>query len=45
VLAKRGRPCTYYGKPDTPYAPPNLPSNIAEQKVATITPEERAMLP
>jgi hypothetical protein len=45
VLAKRGRPCTYYGKPDTPYAPPNLPSNIPEQNVATITPEERAMLP
>jgi uncharacterized protein (DUF2235 family) len=45
VLAKRGRPCTYYGKPNTPYAPPNLPSNIPGQKVATITPEERAMLP
>jgi uncharacterized protein (DUF2235 family) len=45
ALAKRGRPCTYYGKPNTPYAPPNLPSNIPEQKVATITPEERALLP
>ncbi|MGC2223054.1 MAG: DUF2235 domain-containing protein, partial [Methylocella sp.] len=45
VLAKRGRPCTYYGKPNTPYAPPNLPSNIPAQKVATITPEERALLP
>lgn len=45
VLAKRGRPCTYYGKPNTPYAPPNLPSNIPAQMVATITPEERALLP
>jgi uncharacterized protein (DUF2235 family) len=45
VLAKRGRPCTYYGKLNTPYAPPNLPSNIPAQMVATITPEERALLP
>jgi hypothetical protein len=45
VLAKRGRRCTYYGRPNTPYTPPNLPPNIPEHKVATITPEERAMLP
>ncbi len=45
VLAKRGRPCTYCGKPNTPYDPPNLPSSIPEEKVAVITPEERAMLP
>jgi uncharacterized protein (DUF2235 family) len=45
VLAKRGRPCTYCGKPNTPYDPPNLPSSIPEEKVAVITLEERAMLP
>jgi Uncharacterized alpha/beta hydrolase domain (DUF2235) len=45
VLAKRGRPCTYFGRPNTPYALPNLPSSIPQDKVATITSEERAMLP
>jgi hypothetical protein len=40
TIKKRGRPCEDYGKPDTPYAPANLPAAIPEDKVAAITPEE-----
>ncbi len=45
VLAKRGRACVYDGKPDTPYAPPNLPADIPADKIAEQTPEERALWP
>jgi uncharacterized protein (DUF2235 family) len=45
VLAKRGRPCTYYGKPQTPYGPPNLPATISVEKIAEQTPEEKAFWP
>jgi uncharacterized protein (DUF2235 family) len=45
VAKKRGRPCTYYGKPGTPYAPPNLPAQIPAAKIAGCTPEESAMWP
>jgi len=43
TLAKRGRPCVVYGKPDTPYAPPNLPAAIGPAQTAAVTPEEQAL--
>lgn len=43
TLKKRGRPCDYYGKPDTPYAPSNLPLSVAEDKIAAITPQEATL--
>ncbi len=45
VVRKRGRPCLFYGRPDTPYAPANLPDSILPEKIAAITPEERALRP
>jgi uncharacterized protein (DUF2235 family) len=45
VLKKRGQPCAYYGKRDTPYLPPNLPGAIPAEKIAGITPEEAALWP
>jgi uncharacterized protein (DUF2235 family) len=45
VVKKRGRPCTYYGKPDAPYEPRNLPAAIPPAKIADITQEESAMWP
>jgi hypothetical protein len=44
VLQKRGRLCIIYGKPNTPYAPPNLPSDVPEGKIADMTVEEKAIL-
>lgn len=45
VVRKRGRPCTYYGNPRTPYEPPNLPAAIPPAKIADITPEESGSWP
>jgi hypothetical protein len=45
VIGKRGRKCTVFGVPDTPYAPGNLPASIEPAKIAAITPEEQALLP
>lgn len=51
VLAKLGRKCTFYGKPDTPYDPPNLRAAMERLgqglggAVASPTPEEVEMLP
>jgi uncharacterized protein (DUF2235 family) len=49
VLRKRGRPCTVFGVPDTPYKPPNpnMPATpaIAPERIAAITPEEAALMP
>jgi uncharacterized protein (DUF2235 family) len=44
VLAKRGRPCTVFGVPNTPYDPPNLPATIPTDRIAAITPEEQALI-
>jgi hypothetical protein len=44
ALAKRGRLCTVFGAPNTPYNPDNLPRAISSEKVAAITPEEQALL-
>ena len=44
VLQKRGRPCVIYGKPNAPYAPPNLPPDIPVDKIADMTAEEKAIL-
>ncbi|MGC1353987.1 MAG: DUF2235 domain-containing protein [Xanthobacteraceae bacterium] len=44
VLRKRGRPCIIYGKPNAPYAPPNLPPDIPVDKIAELTTEEKAIL-
>jgi uncharacterized protein (DUF2235 family) len=44
ALAKRGRPCTVFGVPNTPYNPENMPLAISSEKVAAITPEEQALL-
>jgi len=43
VLAKRGKPCTVSGVANTLYNPPNLPSNIPPDKIATITTEEQVL--
>jgi uncharacterized protein (DUF2235 family) len=43
VTRKLGQSCTYYGKPNAPYLPPNLPTDIPAQKIAEITPEEAAL--
>jgi len=43
VVKKRGLPCTYYGKPATPYEPPNLPERIPPAKIAGVTDEETAL--
>jgi uncharacterized protein (DUF2235 family) len=45
VLAKRGRPCTVFGVPNTRYEPANLPANVPPERVADVTAEERALLP
>ena len=52
VLAKLGRKCTIFGKPHTPYDPPNLPPAFktpggrgSAAKIATPTPEELDLLP
>ena len=44
VLKKRGRPCIIDGVANTPYDPPNLPSNVPPGKTADITPEEKELL-
>jgi len=44
ALRKRGRPCILCGKPNMPYAPSNLPSDIPVDKIADITAEEEAIL-
>jgi hypothetical protein len=44
ALAKRGRPCTVFGVPNTPYSPDNLPLAIPSEKVAAITSEEQTLL-
>jgi hypothetical protein len=52
VLAKLGRPCTIYGKPNTPYDPGNLPEAFKRagapgvpERIARPTPEELDLLP
>jgi uncharacterized protein (DUF2235 family) len=45
VMRKRGRPCTYFGVPNTPYEPPNVAAAIPPDKIAAITPEEQALWP
>jgi uncharacterized protein (DUF2235 family) len=45
VMKKRGRPCTYFGVPNTPYEPPNVAAAIPPDKIAAITPEEQALWP
>ncbi|HXZ17453.1 MAG TPA: DUF2235 domain-containing protein [Roseiarcus sp.] len=45
TLKKRGRRCIYYGKPDTPYEPPNLPATVDKAETAPVTPEEAALWP
>jgi hypothetical protein len=45
TLKKRGRPCIFYGKPDTPYEPPNLPASAPPAQTATATAEEMALWP
>jgi hypothetical protein len=44
AIQKRGRPCTIYGKVNTPYQPPNLPEDIRSDQIAEITPEESIIL-
>jgi uncharacterized protein (DUF2235 family) len=44
VLKKLGRPCTVFGTPNTPYRPSNVPTDIAADKIAAMTPEEQALL-
>jgi hypothetical protein len=44
ALAKRGRLCTVFGVPNTHYDPGNLPSAVPSGKVASITPEEQALI-
>lgn len=44
VMRKRGRPCIVFGKPNTPYAPDNLPATIRPDQIAEMTPEEQALL-
>jgi uncharacterized protein (DUF2235 family) len=43
VLAKQGRPCNYFGVPNTPYLPLNLRQTIPRARVADVTPEERML--
>jgi uncharacterized protein (DUF2235 family) len=45
VLEKHGRLCNYFGVPDTPYLPLNLPQAIPRERVAEVTPEERTLSP
>ncbi len=45
TLKKRGRPCIDCGKPDTPYAPPNLPASVEAEQTAAVTAEETALWP
>ena len=40
VLEKHGRPCNYFGVPNTPYLPLNLPQAIPRERIAEVTPEE-----
>jgi uncharacterized protein (DUF2235 family) len=44
AIQKRGRHCTIYGRVDTPYQPPNLPGEIAKDKIAEVTSEETTIL-
>jgi uncharacterized protein (DUF2235 family) len=44
AIKKRGRRCTIFGSKDEPYAPPNLPQSIPNDKIADITAEERIFL-
>jgi uncharacterized protein (DUF2235 family) len=44
VLQKRERPCTFFGVPNTPYNPPNLPATIPAGVIALRTPEEEKAL-
>ena len=44
VMQKRGRPCTVFGIPGTPYTPENLPATIRPDQIAEVTPEEQALL-
>jgi uncharacterized protein (DUF2235 family) len=41
VAAKLGRPCTYLGRANTPYGPPNLHLPVPSNRIAGETPEER----
>jgi hypothetical protein len=43
VLEKHARPCNYFGVPDTPYLPHNLPQAIPRDRVAEVAPEERML--
>jgi uncharacterized protein (DUF2235 family) len=45
VLKKRGRPCTYYGKPNTPYEPPNLPATVQAAQTAAVTAQQTVLWP
>ncbi len=45
VLAKRRRPCTIFGVPNTAYNPTNLPTTIPLDRIAVKTPEEQALTP
>jgi uncharacterized protein (DUF2235 family) len=45
VMKKLAHPCTVFGVPNTPYAPPNLPSGIRPAQITCVTPEEQALLP
>jgi hypothetical protein len=40
VQEKHGRLCNYFGVPNTPYLPPNVPQGIGRDRVAEVTPEE-----
>jgi hypothetical protein len=44
-MKKLAHPCTVFGVPNTPYAPPNLPSGIRPAQITCVTPEEQALLP
>jgi uncharacterized protein (DUF2235 family) len=46
VLEKRGRPCTVFGVPNTPYDPLNLPppATIPSHRIAAKTLEEQALI-
>jgi hypothetical protein len=43
AIEKRGRKCTVFGQPNTPYAPANLPPTISQAQIAAITPEEQVL--
>jgi hypothetical protein len=43
VVQKRGRLCTIFGSPDSPYEPANVPSIISPELIADITLEEKSL--